>query len=103
MSHKNQYTHLSAHLSESQEELLKGVTSLFDNVRTASPRLYFLSDEELIDMLSMTRDKRRWVSLVRQIFPGIQDLQFALPLATKEEAGIMQTSFDLQLHGKLRP
>ncbi|XP_038044677.1 dynein heavy chain domain-containing protein 1-like [Patiria miniata] len=81
-----------------EEELLKGLTSLLDRARIASPRLFFLSDEELIDMLSMTRDKRRWVPMVRQLFPGIQDLEFALPPATKDEAGMMQTSFDLQLH-----
>ena len=74
--------------------------SLLNKIRMSCPRLYFLSDEELIDMLCMTRDKRRWVPLVRQIFPGIHDLQFDLPPASKEETGMMQTSFDLQLHGK---
>ncbi|XP_022079964.1 dynein heavy chain domain-containing protein 1-like [Acanthaster planci] len=81
-----------------QEEILKGLTSLLDHARAASPRLFFLSDEELIDMLSMTRDKRRWVPLVRQLFPGVQNLDFALPVASKEETDMMQTSFDLQLH-----
>ncbi|XP_071803571.1 dynein heavy chain domain-containing protein 1-like isoform X3 [Asterias amurensis] len=89
---------LLASLISTQEEILMDLQSLLSKIRMSCPRLYFLSDEELIDMLCMTRDKRRWIPLVRQIFPGIHDLQFDLPPASKEETGMMQTSFDLQLH-----
>lgn len=44
------------HISDGLTKLLKDVQFWLDNLREAFPRLYFVSDDELLDLLSMGRD-----------------------------------------------
>jgi hypothetical protein len=43
------------------------------------PRFYFLSRDQLIETLSYSRDCRNYLEMVKQCFPGVEDLNYSLP------------------------
>ena len=57
--------------------------TLFDEIRSQFPRLYFVSDEELVSMLGISRNVQQLVPFARKCFPGIVDIGFEVPTTTK--------------------
>ena len=62
-----------------QEELIRLVDEYIEKARVAFPRLYFLSDNDLLSLLAWSRNPKDLLPFVRKCFPGIKNLQFALP------------------------
>jgi hypothetical protein len=60
------------HIKEGLDKLLKDVRFWLDNLRISFPRLYFIDDDELLDLLSLGRDfesfKRHLPKLVHSSF-----------------------------------
>lgn len=44
------------HIREGLSSLLKDIQFWLDNLRSSSPRLYFVEDDELLDLLSIGKD-----------------------------------------------
>ena len=62
-----------------QEEILKNLASLMDSSRTQFPRLYFLSNQELVELLSISRNPQGFLPFAQRCFPGIVGLNYVLP------------------------
>jgi hypothetical protein len=54
-------------------------TSSMDIWRSKFPRLYFLSDYEVVELLSKEKDFTNMQPWVCRIFAGIQEIQYSLP------------------------
>ena len=65
---------------------------------TEFPRFYFLSKEKLIEVLSHTRDVRKYLDGIRLCFPGVNDLKYAIS-SNKGNLRTNLSSFDLDIHG----
>ena len=78
--------------------LLLQLTSYIAKVRDQFPRLYFLSDQELVAMLGISRNAPALLPYVKKCFMGIEDLTFSLP---NEEAHA--SSLDYALNGEQEP
>ena len=78
-----------------QEEILKHMSSLMENCRMEFTRLYFLSDEELVEMMGVSRNPQALLPFAKKCFPGIKSLAFALPPGTAS----LNTHLDFALHG----
>ena len=50
-----------------------------ENIREDFPRLYFLSDEDVLDVLVTSNDPRKLLPVVRKCFPGIHSVKFSFP------------------------
>ena len=59
-------------------------------------RLYFLSDEEMVDMMGVSRNPQALLPFAKKCFPGIKSLAFALPPGTAS----LNTHLDFALHGE---
>ncbi|XP_064648692.1 dynein axonemal heavy chain 6-like isoform X2 [Lineus longissimus] len=81
-------------LIQDQEEVLKHLDKFLDKARMGFPRLYFLSDQELVDLLGISRSPQALVPYVQKCFPGIENLTFALP----ETMEGMHTALDFALN-----
>ncbi|XP_033127107.1 dynein heavy chain domain-containing protein 1-like isoform X2 [Anneissia japonica] len=77
-----------------QEEIIKELQQHLKEIRSKFPRLYFMSDDDLMILLTITRDKRAWVPYARNLFPGITELKFAVP----NSSAMMKTMLDMHLH-----
>ncbi|XP_062587861.1 dynein heavy chain domain-containing protein 1-like, partial [Saccostrea cucullata] len=66
-------------LNQKQEEILKFLRTLLENCRMEFPRLYFLSDEDLVVLLGISRNPKALLPFAKMCFPGIETLNFALP------------------------
>ncbi|XP_074658718.1 dynein heavy chain domain-containing protein 1-like, partial [Tubulanus polymorphus] len=62
-----------------EEMILKDLDSVYARLRREFPRFYFLSDGELIDVMSISRNPDSLIPYVRKLFPGIHNLTFKLP------------------------
>nr|XP_006818816.1 PREDICTED: uncharacterized protein LOC100376274 [Saccoglossus kowalevskii] len=78
------------------EEILQSMERFLDDVRNQFPRLFFLSNEEVVEMISISRNTKLWLPYVRKCFTGIRSLGFALPQLA--EADRMNTALDMALH-----
>ena len=76
-----------------QEDLLKSVSHKMEKIREAFPRLYFLSDDEVVDVLINSNDPRKLMPVVRKCFSGIQSLKFSFP----DEGAKPNTALDAAL------
>ena len=59
------------------------------------PRLYFLSGEEMVDLLAVSRNPRALLPTVTKVFSGITSLTFDLP-----PDAATTTSLDYALNGE---
>ena len=64
-------------------------------IRESFPRLYFLSDDEVLDVLITSNDPRKLIPVVRKCFPGIKSIQFSFP----GEGSKPNTALDAALKG----
>ncbi len=55
---------------------------LNDQYRSKFGRFYFLSNDELVNLISAGLDPRFYIPYVRQLFKGVQNIQFHLPEQT---------------------
>ena len=85
----------------SQEEILKDLSALMDNSRTEFPRLYFLSNQELVELLSISRNPQGFLPFAQRCFPGIVALNYALPSEMTMTQGSDNRGFlDFHLNGQ---
>ena len=68
-----------------------------ENVRISFPRLFFLSDNDLLSLLAWSRNPKDLLPFVRKCFPGVKNLLFSLP---KDGNLKMASSLDTALNGK---
>ncbi|XP_028405416.1 dynein heavy chain domain-containing protein 1-like isoform X2 [Dendronephthya gigantea] len=66
-------------LLKEEEELLKALSHKMESVREDFPRLYFLSDDDVLDVLVTSNDPRKLLPVVRKCFPGIRSVKFSFP------------------------
>uniref|UniRef100_A0A8W8M9M4 AAA+ ATPase domain-containing protein n=1 Tax=Magallana gigas TaxID=29159 RepID=A0A8W8M9M4_MAGGI len=81
-------------LNQKQEEILKYLRVLLENSRMEFPRLYFLSDEDLVELLGISRNPKALLPFAKMCFPGIETLNFALP----DGISSMNTALDFALN-----
>lgn len=79
-----------------QEEILKTLEKYIELSRSRFPRLYFLSNLEIVDLLGVSRNPQALVPYVRKCFPGIQNITFALPPGM----GGLNSQLDFALNSK---
>ena len=66
-----------------------------DKIREDFPRLYFLSNDEVLDVLVTSNDPQKLMPVVRKCFPGIQSIKFGFP----GKGSKPNTPFDAALKG----
>ncbi|XP_073235787.1 dynein heavy chain domain-containing protein 1-like [Porites lutea] len=66
-------------LIRKEEELIRLVEKYIEKTRVEFPRLFFLSDNDLLGLLAWSRNPKDLLPFVRKCFPGIKNLQFTLP------------------------
>lgn len=71
-----------------------------EKVRETFPRLYFLSDNDLLDIMVTSRDPQELVPVVRKCFLGIKSLKFGLPEDSTTKLG---SELDAALNGNIQP
>ena len=77
--------------------MIRTVQEYIEKVRVAFPRLFFFSDNDLLSLLAWSRNPNDLLPFVRKCFPGIKNLQFALPSDGNLR---LATSLDTALNGK---
>ncbi|XP_019630284.1 PREDICTED: dynein heavy chain domain-containing protein 1-like [Branchiostoma belcheri] len=82
---------------EEQEKIIKKLDNKLMATRNEFPRLHFLSNSEIVELLSLSRDPRTMTSFVKKCFHGIRALNFALPA----EVNHTTTALDLDLHAEV--
>ena len=70
---------------------------LLDEAREEFPRLYFLADKELVELLSVSRNPQALMPFAKKCFHGIHSLTYALPVDLANSA---MSSLDFTLNGK---
>ena len=69
------------------EEYLSKIQSTF-------PRLYYLSNDEMLNLLAITRNPPAIVPFVKKCFPAIMDVKFGMPKTEN-----VLSSLDVTLNG----
>lgn len=102
---------LILYLDEAQAKL-EGITSNLNNYledkRKKFPRLYFLANDDMYDMLREVRNPRKVVVYLKKLFEGISDLVFAQNLDITgmrsregEQVGFVRKVLPEEYHGSI--
>jgi len=83
-------------LIAAQERIIKNLDTYLSSIRASFPRLYFMSNNEMLQVLAISRNPKGLVPFVRKCFPGIINLKFALPSSV---ANSIRTPLDVALNG----
>ena len=65
-----------------------------EKIREAFPRLYFLSDDEVLDVIINSNNPRKLIPVVRKCFHGIRGIKFSFP----DQGAKPNTAFDAALN-----
>ncbi|ESP00380.1 hypothetical protein LOTGIDRAFT_173233 [Lottia gigantea] len=77
-----------------EEDILKDFEMIFEETRQQFTRLFFLSNQDMVELLGISRNPQNLLPFVRKCFPGIQELKFDLPQGTSA----MNTVLDFALN-----
>ncbi len=66
------------------DEVQKSLSEYLESKRSDFPRFYFLSDDELIEIISKTQDPTLIIKYINKCFEGISSITFDQNLVLKE-------------------
>eukprot|EP00794_Sanderia_malayensis_P003656 gene3656-4173_t len=78
-----------------EENIIKSLSSYLEGIRSSFPRLYFLSDNNMLELLASTSNPKQLVPFVKKCFPGISNLKFVLPQSADNR---VRTQLDVALN-----
>ena len=55
------------------------MSSCLEKLRLTFPRLYFTTDDDVINMMSVIRSPQHFIPTARKCFPGLETMRFELP------------------------
>eukprot|EP00061_Rhincodon_typus_P016906 g45363.t1 len=92
---------------EAMEEIILQMNHLLESARQEFPRLYFLSDDDLLHLLTLSSDPRKLLPFVTKCFRGIQDLEYQVinspNLIIPPRVNVLAIHGDLQERVNLTP
>jgi len=81
----------------SQEDILKKFAYTIEKLRQDFPRLYFVTDDDVISMMAVIRSPQHYLAITKKCFPGIHSMRFKLPQDFVHSANL---ALDYQLNGE---